>query len=312
MELNIDNSRLEPIAKCTTMAILKSVHGYRGKAEKFAADVGTCGHEAMLSWFFTKPGDAWEALSQFNDMYDTLIGENAVEERLRKSNIRSILSTWFEKHSLDRFPFDVMSGEECVGYKLEKGVWFWGKIDMVVKDKLTGFVSPLDHKTTGRVLGDWWMRDFRLKSQFSGYKSALELEYGAGKVTDYIYVNAVRFNKLPENMGWKCRTHKVKYQECWTEHVEYLLFKVFRSRDKMNGWKRDAKWFANRLGLLIQAYPDVTLAKIAPKEGTFNGSCTFCEFNKFCQMDCVDTQIDELLVKDAWEPWEGERVRRIG
>ena len=310
MEINADNSRLEPVAKCTTMAVLKSVHGYKGKQEKFAADIGTAGHEALLSWFVLVPGNTETALDVFDYHYDMFIGENAVEERLRKSNVRNILKVWFEKHALESFPFEVVSGEECVGYEILAGQWFWGKIDMVVRDRLTGFVSPLDHKTTGRVLGDWWMRDFRLKSQMSGYKGILEKEHGT--VADFAYINAIRFNKLPENLNWKCRVHKVKVQECWPEHVDYLLFKVFRSDEKMLGWKRDAKWLMNRLGLLMQAYPDVALAKIAPKEGTFNGSCTFCEFNRFCQMDCAEGQIEELLVKDAWEPWNGERVRRIG
>ena len=224
--------------------------------------------------------------------------------------MHNIMKVWFDKHDLGKLPFEVVSGEECVGYKLDEGVWFWGKIDMVVRDRLMGLISVLDHKTTGKALGVWWIKEFKLSSQLSGYTSILKKEYDV--VTDFAYVNAVRFQKLPENMGWKCKIHKVKYQECWTEHVEYQLFKFFRNEGKLVGWERDARWLANRLGLLVQAYPDVTLARIAPREGTFNGSCKICEFNKFCQVDCVETQIDELLVKDAWEPWKGERVRRIG
>jgi hypothetical protein len=157
------------------------------------------------------------------------------------------------------------------------------------------------HNTTYQINAAW-IEAFRLDSQITGYI------WGLGQhITESVesgYINALEFSKLPglEDPGRKCRDPQhggVTYEECQPLHVKAMVVgPIGRTRHAVAQWKRDAIRLGRRLEALKQDYADLDALPKAPMEGTFTGSCRFCEFRQFCQTGRQLENLDRMLAID--------------
>jgi len=299
MTFKFDNSMLED-GVCTAKALVKHLHGRSGRREKTAADAGTAAHMFYEGFFGGKGIEA--AVAGFRKKYAELIGTgDDVEERLGRTNIEMILRRHVEARPYpEEWPFEVVELEKVKGVEIAPGYEFYVKRDMLVRDRATGLLAPLDHKTTGKVTS-WWMKKFKMSSQLSGYVWFTQQESNSPGFMAYI--NAVEFGKLPGS-DRRCSTHKCKYSECSKYHAKFELLTVSRTRPMIERWKADAVAIAKKMEVMFQAYPTLEHLPYAAREGAFWDACTFCDYADWCRGGFSPDAVDDYTVVDWWRPWD--------
>ena len=308
----IDNSILKTVASCTSHAVMRYIWHLESKTEKLAADCGSACHVAFECYFKTRSAN--QALSKFDQEYKgystlNIDPNDPQQNRLEWSNVRDILEAWFDGHPVDSFPFDYDPSmiERGFSVKLSKEVELFALVDMPVKDKLSGEIKPLDHKTTGQPLSSWWQRQFKMSSQITGYMHATQLKYG--KQPSSGLINALQINRLPRS-STRCKIHKMPFKECTAniqlrkEHINSKLLVVGRNQGVTDQWLKDAIRLAERFDLLKRLYPTVEYMPLLPMEGAFSDGCTFCDYNQFCVAGRPENLIDGLFVESPWRPWD--------
>jgi len=306
--INIDNSTLVPVATCTTCAALKAL-GFKGLSQNDAMDVGSVVHDG-LEGFFTPNGDPFFCFEQSWASY--FPPERIIDkDQYQYVNVRDIFDTYVMQHPVDQLPFEVLETEKMVGMPLDDDgeIWFWMKRDLKVVERSTGVIVPLDHKTTGYDVSALpWQKKWKLASQLSGYVWATQKE--TGTVCPFAYVNGIQINKLPHS-DRKCYTHKMPYNECRLMHTNFALLQYARDPRLIDQWWADAMMLGYRYKKILSTYPDLEMVHHAPCEGTFNNSCGWCEFDRYCRMGKLPHTADALLVYDPWEPWARDDVKIV-
>jgi len=306
--IDVDNSTLVPVAECSTKALL-NYHGFAGKGEKDAMDVGNVIHAGLEAHYTGASYD--ECMALFDKTYDQYFPPDVRvpnEDRFYKGNVRDHFDIYISRNHPNSKPFEVLEAEKMVGIQFTKDVRFWIKRDLLVKSKQTGFRMPLDHKTTGRIT-KYWQDGWKLSSQMAGYIWLTQKE--TGEPNNNIYINAMEINKLPSSRS-RCAIHKVPYSTCRLEHTKSSLLLYDYSADVIAGWRSSAIMLASRLSRLITAYPPLDMIQLAPMEGMFNQSCKFCGFSSFCRAGRYEHIIPTFLVENIWEPWKTDDSRFIG
>jgi hypothetical protein len=311
MIFNFDNTILKDYATCEAMAIVKHIFGLRGKAEKIAADIGNVFHAAEEEHF--RGADQRRVMEVFGQRYDMVIppGQQPEEDRFARGNVIKIMEQYVKTRPVEAFPWVPVSFEEVKGVRLEEDgegeLVFWVKRDMLGKEKSTGFLVPVDHKTTHR-LTSWWARTFRLCSQLSGYCWFTGKE--TGQPVMRAYVNGIEVAKLPDS-NRKCPTHGVKYMECSAEHSVFYVYQYNRSPEMLEKWRQDAIVIAKKARMMGKVFTDLGMIKYALRQGAFVEHCRFCEFKDWCEVEFAADMAEEFTVYDPWRPWELEGALRI-
>lgn len=308
--INIDNSTLVPVSECTSQSVLKAL-GYRGVETSEPLDVGSAVHDGLEGYFTSKAVHG--GLKAFDKSWTSYFPEERLIDRdqYQYNNVRDIFLEYCIRHPIDSLPFEVLETEKMVGMPLEESgtVWFWMKRDLKVVEKATGVIVPLDHKTTGwDVSAVTWQKKWRMASQLSGYIWATQKE--TGMQCPFAYVNGIQINKLPTSEK-RCKVHKMKFSECRLEHTNFALLTYTREPHQLEQWWRDCMLLAFKYKKLIEQYPDLESVANAPCEGTFNRSCDWCEFDRYCRMGKRVQFAESLLVEGKWEPWNDEGVKIV-
>lgn len=240
--LVVDNSILETVAMCSTKAVTLHILGLTSKKEKAAAFAGKCAHSALHHHFLGKSLDI--ALTVFKNLYHDFSADQLVEERLAYANLTTILEEWMKHNPPEKFPFVpvIEDAEKGLRVALVEGIDFFALVDLPVRDKDTGAISPLDHKTTGKITS-WWTKKFGLGSQLTGYIWTCGQYYG--EVCARAYVNAIEFGKLPDSSR-KCSKHGMKYIECRHLHAKWEMLVTSRSHEQLVEWHNTAVWLAGK------------------------------------------------------------------
>ena len=300
-----NNSRLQAVATCSTQTIMRYGWHLASTEEAIARDCGSAVHCCLKVYF--QEWDSEKALARLIEVYRAGDGLPA-DDKYHPSNIRLILKTWMEHFTRDNLPIEIINPEENIVMPLNaSNYYFSGKIDAVGVDKRTGALYVIDHKTTGQsVTSEWWLRQWKLTSQLSGYcwlfgQKSGKLPYGG-------YINGIQIKRVPLS-DRKCYKHGVKYHECYREHVlEGCRWEPFeRPEFEIERWYRDALTLGSELLSIIHyAESGYDILKRIPQQGKFNGGCTFCDYNEWCRMGRPVHMIENLFKKEPFIPWEGE------
>jgi hypothetical protein len=253
-------------------------------------------------------------MEHFRYHYDVLTkgGQNQPpEERWMWGNVSTIMEEFCRQKPVEAFPFEAIGFEEVKGVKLAEDdhgeLVFWVKRDLVGKEKGSGLLVPIDHKTTHK-LTTWWALTHKNSSQLSGYCWFCGEEYGVP--VNVAYVNGVEVGQLP-NSTRKCSVHGKKYSECGRLHANFQVYRVPRSDGQIAAWKRDAINLAKKARFLQMAFTDVRMLPAAGRQGAFNEHCRFCEMQEWCLLGFEAGAMEGCVVYDPWRPWELEGARRI-
>lgn len=302
----IDNTILNTVASCSTEAVLAHVLDYQSREESAPLLSGQAAHAALAIWF--QGISKSDALHEFANIYKDWADQNVEPgDRLTFLNCHTVLSYWFDTHPPSSFPFRVMPEHTEIGFSHqlddEGEFMFFGLLDLFAYDLHDDFCYVVDHKTTGSV-NRYWAKQFRLAAQLTGYQWLGQKYLGDEGSVVGSFINAIEFSKLPSDPSRKCPKHSVAYIECGPLHTKTELLGPFmRSPHKIEVWRLNAIELAKRYRSLLMTYPVAQRLHRVKMEGTFNGSCRFCQFYEFCNVDRPLDFIDSHLIQRRWEPW---------
>lgn len=306
-KINVDNSALKPIGECTCQDALVALnYGSRSKSRD-NMDAGSAVHDGLQKHF--EGGTPDEAKAAFKESYYTYFPEEkpAVDDKLSFGNVNDIFSLYIDRHPTSVQPFEVLAAEEIVGCPLDDAgeIIIWGKRDLLIRDKATGLICPLDHKTTGQV-NHYWQGGWTLSSQLPGYCFITNKE--TGEYCPGAYVNAIQLALLPRSTK-RCNVHKMPYNECRLEHTVFKLLYYQYDQPIIDGWRSTAIMLARRGEMIKKAYPTIEHVSFAPQEGLFNRSCQYCAFHKYCLAGRPAHAADRFLSYNKFAPWEDPNAR---
>ena len=290
MPLQVSNNTLATVAKCSTATVLRYGLMRQAAGESAALKAGSAVHSCLEVWW--KGGTRKEALVTLRREYKewaeaNIDPDDKYQGRFSWENIRKIMGFVLARYPVSALPFTVDPNmvEVSFAVPLTKS----GDIEIIgimdaanVRDKRTKRFYGVDHKTTGGINAPWFLPQFRMGSQMTGYLWAMR-EMVPEKVIG-IYVNAIQLSKLPylANPERKCKDHGMNYEDCWVEHVNVQLILIERTEQQVKDWKIDAIDLSRRFMDLLETYPKAEHLPKVPQEGKFNGSCTMCDYQEFC------------------------------
>lgn len=289
--LQVSNNLLGAVAKCDTMTVLRYGLMRESPGEAPALRSGSAVHTALEVWW--KGGTRKEALVALRKEYkewaiENINPEDKYQSRFSWENVRAIVGYYLERYPLSSLPFKVDPNlvEVSFAVPLTKS----GDVELIgimdagpVRDRRNPRrLDGVDHKTTGSIQAPWFLPQFRMGSQMTGYLWAMR-QLVPEKVIG-MYVNAIQLSKLP---GWdtplkKCRTHGLPYEECQVEHLTTQLILIERTEEQMVAWKRDSIRLARRFQELMELYPKAEQIGKVSQQGKYNGACGFCDYAEFC------------------------------
>ena len=288
--LQVSNNTLATVAKCSTATVLRYGLMRESANEAPALKAGSAVHTCLEVWW--RGGTRKEALVAFRKEYKQWAEENIDPDDKWKGNyswenMRKLMGFVLARYPLEVLPFKVDPTMVEVSFAVpltKKGdVELIGIMDAAnVRMHRTRKLAGVDHKTTKAINAPWFLPQFRMGSQMTGYLWASR-EMTPEPVIG-IYVNAIQLGKLPylSNPERKCAEHGMEVQDCWAEHVNVQLILIERTAEQITSWKRDAIRLAYRYMDLLEDYPTPDHLPKVPQEGKYNGSCTMCDYQEFC------------------------------
>jgi hypothetical protein len=290
MPLQVSNNLLGAASKCDTMTVLRYGLMRESATEAPALRSGSAVHTCLEIWW--KGGTRKEALKALRLEYKDWAEENIDPDdrytgRFSWKNIRTLMGHYLDRFPLETLPFTVDPNlvEVPFAVPLTKS----GDIELIgiidagpVRDRSSRKLWGVDHKSTGGISSPWFLPQFRMGSQMTGYLWAMR------KLTPEpvigMYVNAIQLSKLPylDNPDRKCRDHGTTYGECLAEHVQTQLISIERTEEQVRSWRFDAIDLARHFMELMETYSKAEQITQVPQQGKFNGACSMCDYSEFC------------------------------
>lgn len=299
--LKIDNSTLSKVG-CSTAVLLRYGLGYTTPNEKAILRAGSAGHESLACYF--KGGTPKQALDVLEKEYREFAEEEVLAgDKLCWDNVLMIQQEWFVQHPIAKLPFKIDPDLIEIGFAcpLTEEITFVGRMDGLVFGAEDNRPYILENKFTGRI-SDYWVKKFRSSSQITGYIWAAEQHLGKSVVGAFI--NGIQHSKLPFDPVRKCKNHGTVYAECGPLHMTSQILITQRSPWQIEEWKKTAVHLAKRFQNLKKRWGSLELLHKVRMQGTFDGSCGFCEFDDFCSAGRPLNLVQSMLVHSPWEPFK--------
>lgn len=299
-KLCVSNSLLKDMATCQTRTYLSWVLRKTVEGEFGPMLLGSALHIALAKHL--QGGTIKECMKLFRESYkewaiEHIDPNDKYNARLSWENSRKVLRYWLEAHPLESFQFTVnpklVEVPFAVPLDAAGSIVLRGILDALVRHKETLKLFVLDHKSTSSV-NSWWLQQFKLESQITGYMWGVQSQTDEEVVGGYI--NAIPVSLLPgtSNPARKCITHHVAYSECQPLHVGGELLMVMRSPQQIKMWRETAINLAKDFSELAKVAPNDI--RSIPVEGMFNGQCRTCSFVDFCRNGREPNLINVMLV----------------
>jgi hypothetical protein len=187
-----DSTKIMAFMKCPRMYFFEYVIGWRSDSPNIHLVFGAAWHEAMEHLFLNgmTAVSVEEAYQKFETVYREAFDQtmDPIHEPKTPGNALRALVQYAKQYRHDREEFDVLhtevAGSVMVG---EEPIFF--KVDTIVRDKRSGRINSLEHKTT-TSFSPMWLHQWRQKFQVGTYTYALRLLYGPDEV-DGVIINGV-------------------------------------------------------------------------------------------------------------------------
>ena len=207
----IDNSSLNVFMTCARKFYYANTESITGEKESEALTAGSACHEYLEAMWAGKSRaecmDAFIAYIRKPESADLDIEINPETSGKRGGQKYSvewllfILGLYHKRFPLEDEEFEVVkkaNGEPYLetGFALDLGGGkiFTGKIDAIVRMKKSGRLWIVDHKTTLRILNDFYFKSYSLHGQIAGYLWAVRELFG--EEPEGCIINALRITQL--------------------------------------------------------------------------------------------------------------------
>lgn len=323
-----DSSMLSDLRNCPRYFYWRHIRGAETDTPSLAPHFGVCIHECLrchylmhdidgmdavvyaLSTCMPQTGDerrdshklieALEICSKSGDPRHNSImqvfdwnWEGGDGDGIRNSNVADDMMKRYVAHYKVE-PFTILEPRDQhleIGfvYQIAPGVWYYGRIDMIVDWPPWGIV-PIDHKTS-RAVGANKFKEFNPFLQGDGYLMAAK----------HYYENA---STVAINVLQTAKTKK-----------ELVRFIEPRSPEQLDAWYHDV------MDLIDEAMWRFHYWNWPRDRGGYGGACTHwgeCQFKSLCVTpefikveNCDRQSIPGGYVESWWKPWDEEGVDRV-
>ena len=218
-------SRIKCYEQCPYSFYLKYIDKDEVPESNFYAENGIIFHE-ICERLLKKEIDIRDAPKEYTDKFDGIL--NTTKKSIMNKCFDDCIEYLCDVDEFDFDKYDVLGVEKYIEFKIGK-YKFIGYIDVLLRDKVTGDVIVLDHKSSS---GDIFKKDGTLKKgkeeQFGSYKKQLYLycnpvikEYGEPTYLAWHHfrehgrINKIRFDKKEynETLEWAKNTIKTIYND---------------------------------------------------------------------------------------------------
>jgi len=230
----------------------------------------------------------WEG-REYGEDFKAYLTEHAREDRQAILYYKgmAMLKGYVANYPTLFMEWEVLKTEHTVSMDLGNDLTFTGQIDKVARNKKTGRLAVIDHKTSSEDIDDlssqYWESVNYIDPQTAGYRAALEEEFG--EEVDIFYDVIKKEGSKGPKMKSVVRKRKDETQEdfemrkadnleSWDEYGAriadlylendqwYQFQQVVKTKDDMNDWRREFIADAGAIQHCIDSgvYPKVTFA----------------------------------------------------
>lgn len=180
-------TRLSSYAQCPHEWFLQYVEELKGD-NNFYAEFGKFCH-IILEKYAKGELALFELVDYYDSHFDEFIGEGYGDQR---DKYKTLGRLYFENIDLDLDKYEILGIEKKCDFQLN-GNTFTGYIDLLLKDKQTGEILLIDHKSSEYPMGKKGKIKKAEEQKFIGYKRQL-----------YLYSLQVfnEYGVFPTKIGW--------------------------------------------------------------------------------------------------------------
>lgn len=312
----LDSSKLQDYLTCPRQFFYRHVLGWRPSGPQFDLVFGEAMHAALEQLYLHGFGNAYGpkhtywvrdlAYDAFLDCYREQFGEETDEDHPAKNpySASEAIEGYCADYAneFDRYEVLAVGGKKCVetsGFApISQAQRIYFRQDCILRDKLTGKIFTLEHKTASRG-GRMWEAQWDLSIQVGTYTHALYSLFPPEEVYG-VRVNGLIFLKRTQEFVRVPCEKTYEQMQVWHQMVQ----------DQTSELEVD-------LDLLREDWKDVSSSKAMIPFSLNPLSCTkwnrLCSYHDFCLSWPNPLQrCDEVplgFVQEYWDPQERERKR---
>ena len=298
-----DNSALNVYMACPRKFLYNHELCIGKRQESAAITVGSAVHEFMSAMWKGKDFDecllAMVGYFDNDEAYpiDPRIDQETIGKRGGQMYsiewLISLMDIYFHRYQLIAEPFEILKDsdgdpyvEEGFAIDMEDGI-FTGKIDAIVRDRNTGRLWVVDHKTTRLTLGDRFTMQFRPNNQLTGYMLAIRELFG--EMPEGCIVNAIRVGQL------KTLTVEQAYQKM------FLRIRTYRTSGDLDSRIHQIRATMRDINALRAEGPNAYYQN-APTACNYYGGCGYKAMCMTSDADVMDAVVQTGFKFRDWSP----------
>jgi len=289
----LDASKIQEFMRCPRRYFYRYVLGWESSQTSVDLVFGSAWHEAMevlLERGYSQSVVA-DAYLRFEAIYRSVLEPEMDLQNAPKipSNAMRALARYITFWANDHQDYEVLHVEVAGSVLISDRKPLFFKIDAIMKEKSTGSIFALEHKTTGS-LSPRWVNQWRQKFQLGVYTHALYCLFDPDTVTG-VTVNGVQITNPPQ-----MKQDGTPYAN--SRDIEFKRVPVRLSRDRMADWLDTAEfyfdWIQSEHENLDMSSPDEPTLRAFPKCTESCGDFYGCPFIDYCT-----TYANPLRVADS-------------
>jgi len=277
----LDASKIQEFMRCPRRFFYRYVLGWSATEASVDLVFGSAWHEAMevlLTEGYT-PEAAANAYMRFEALYRAVFRpeHDIINAPKTPANAMRALARYVTEYSNDLQTFDVLHVEVAGAVLIAPNKQIFYKTDAIVKDKATGTIYALEHKTT-KSLTPRWTNQWRQKFQLGVYTHVLHCLFDPDIVTG-VTVNGVQITNPPA-------TKQDGTPRAGARDIEFRRVPVRLARPRMADWLDNAEfyhdWIMSEFDNLAEADIDDPTLRAFPKCPEACGDYYGCPFLDYC------------------------------
>ena len=274
-----DASKLTAFATCPRQYFYEYILGWRPQLPSNHLIFGTSWHLAMEALLLGQSVPV--AFDLFLTDYRKTFGPETDELYAPKNpaNAEIVLYAYAAKYANDLDKFDVLHTEVAGTVAIASDQKLHFRMDSVCRDKRSGRVFSLEHKTGSRSYN--WEYQWNVSFQIGTYTHVLYCLYPPEEV-DGVKLNAAFFTKAVRSWKALSQGETTKYNLPF----EFLRLPVYRSIPQMQQWLWNATFWTDQLewqwNLLLDCDESDSLLTCFPQNPTACSKFFGCDYRDFC------------------------------
>lgn len=230
----VDSSKLKDYLDCPRKYFFRHIWGWEIDRPNIHLIFGEAYHKLMERLLIDgyTPAAIDLGMDEFNQVYRQHFAQNSDPDRAPKNPAYAELAAinYITKYKYDLLKYEVLhtevSGSVPVCWGEDRKICrLHFKMDSILRNKETGEIFSLEHKTTSRGLGPWYLNEFLLGIQVGTYTHVMRTFYPEQPIYGVV-INAVSLLKTKMNFERFPIRKTPQMLQSWLDVVDDALFRI--------------------------------------------------------------------------------------